>query len=60
VLDVAAFEPPKGSDVPLGLMEGSGLKEFMLILSTLIVFCKSFYRQNLVKRLPGIHVKQKS
>jgi hypothetical protein len=60
VLGVAAFVPPKGSVGPLGLMVGSELKEFMLILCTLVVFCRVWYRQNLVKVLPGLCVKQKS
>jgi hypothetical protein len=60
VFGVAAFVPPKASVGPLGLMVGSGLKEFMLILCTLVVFCRVGYRQNLVKVLPGLHVKQKS
>jgi hypothetical protein len=42
VLAVAAFVPPNASLAPFGVMEGSELKEFMLIVCTLVVFCRIF------------------
>ncbi len=45
VFAVAAFVPPNASLAPFGVMEGSEFKEFMLIVCTLVVFCKVFYRQ---------------
>jgi hypothetical protein len=40
VLVVAALAPPRASLALLGWMEGNALKELMLILCTLVVFCK--------------------
>jgi len=60
VLAVAAFVPPNASLAPFGVMEGSELKEFMLIMCTLVIFCRVFDRQTLFKLCRCLLVKQKS
>jgi hypothetical protein len=49
---VATLAPPRASPLPLGKMEGKELKELMLILCTLVVFCR-FLPGNTGSVLPG-------